>query len=209
MRYFSVLLIALLSLNTNALAGYSAGGSTSDATAANQVIGNSSLSSIDGKVPAKGTAVISGSTPVNIASDQTVPVSAASLPLPAGAATSAKQPALGSAATAASTPVNIASDQTVPVSAALDSTSSATLTQVAGSATSVSVLASNAARKGAIFFNASTQICYLAFAATATSSAYTVQMAANSTYIMDKPIYTGVVSGIWVSANGNMIITAL
>jgi len=45
--------------------------------------------SIDGKTPALGAAVTAASVPVNIASDQTVPVSAASLPLPSGAATEA------------------------------------------------------------------------------------------------------------------------
>jgi len=100
---------------------------------------NSDTTSIDGKTPALGAAVIAASVPVNIASDQTVPISAVSLPLPTGAATSANQttansslstiagdttsldaktPALGAAVIAASTPVNIASDQTVPVSAA-------------------------------------------------------------------------------------------
>jgi hypothetical protein len=100
------------------------------ATAAKQDTGNTSLASIDTKTPALGAALKAASTPVNIASDQTVPVSAASLPLPAGAATAASQdtgntslatlatnlPAKGAAVTAASTPVNIASDQTVPVS---------------------------------------------------------------------------------------------
>jgi len=51
----------------------------------------SDTSSIDGKTPALGTALIASSVPVNIASDQTVPVSASSLPLPAGASTSALQ----------------------------------------------------------------------------------------------------------------------
>ena len=45
--------------------------------------------SLDSKMPAQGAAVTAASTPVNIASDQTVPVSAASLPLPSGAATEA------------------------------------------------------------------------------------------------------------------------
>lgn len=49
------------------------------------------LSSINTKTPALGAAVTASSTPVNIASDQIVPVSAASLPLPSGAATSANQ----------------------------------------------------------------------------------------------------------------------
>lgn len=43
------------------------------------------------KIPSKGTAVTANSTPVNIASDQIVPVSASTLPLPTGAATSANQ----------------------------------------------------------------------------------------------------------------------
>lgn len=78
-----------------------------------------------------GAHVISGSLAVNIASDQIVPVSLSSVPLPTGAATSALQitgnttlsaisgqlPAtLGAHLTAASLAVNIASDQIVPVS---------------------------------------------------------------------------------------------
>ncbi len=49
---------------------------------------NSSLSSIDAGIPAAlGAATIANSMPVNIASDQIVPISATSLPLPTGAAT--------------------------------------------------------------------------------------------------------------------------
>ena len=43
-------------------------------TSAKQDAGNTSLASIDTKTPSKGAAAISGSTPVNIASDQYVPV---------------------------------------------------------------------------------------------------------------------------------------
>jgi hypothetical protein len=93
---------------------------TGAATGTKQDTGNTSLSSIDTKLPAKGQAAMAASTPVVIASDQsTVPVSAASLPLPTGAATGAKQdtgntsvasidtkiPALGQALAAASVPV--------------------------------------------------------------------------------------------------------
>lgn len=52
----------------------------------------STQSAMSAKLPASlGTKIIANSMAVNIASDQTVPVSAASLPLPAGAATSANQ----------------------------------------------------------------------------------------------------------------------
>lgn len=65
---------------------------TGAATSANQATEIASLASIDAGIPAAlGAATIANSMPVNIASDQTVPISAASLPLPAGASTSALQ----------------------------------------------------------------------------------------------------------------------
>lgn len=64
---------------------------TGAATAANQVTGNTSLNNIDSKLPVLGAATIANSLPVNIASDQVVPISASTLPLPTGAATETKQ----------------------------------------------------------------------------------------------------------------------
>ena len=96
------------------------------ATAANQTTTNASLASIDAGIPnALGAAVTASSMPVNIASDQVVPISAASLPLPTGAASATNQtttnnslasidtktPALGQAVMASSSPVVIASNQ--------------------------------------------------------------------------------------------------
>lgn len=82
-----------------------------------------------------------------------------------------------------------------------------TNSSVASSSSAVTVLAANAARLGAAFFNESTQICYLILSTTTpTSSAYTVQMAASSYYEIPNN-YTGIVKGIWVSANGSMRVT--
>lgn len=65
---------------------------TGASTSALQTTGNSSLSSLDTKLPSQGQAVMAASTPVVIASNQTtLPISAATLPLPTGAATSANQ----------------------------------------------------------------------------------------------------------------------
>jgi len=62
------------------------------ATAALQTTGNATLASIDAGIPsALGSAIISASMPVNIASDQVIPISASALPLPTGAATAALQ----------------------------------------------------------------------------------------------------------------------
>ena len=88
--------------------------------------------------------------------------------------------------------------------------STATLSSVASSATTVSLLASNTARKGMTVFNESTAILYLAYAATASTTAYTVQIPANSYYELPFiKTYTGAISGIWSAANGNARITEL
>ena len=85
---------------------------TGASTAANQTTGNSSLSSIDTKTPA----LVTGRIPVD-GSAVTQPISAASLPLPAGAATQAtlssidaKFSALGQTTMSASVPVVLASN---------------------------------------------------------------------------------------------------
>lgn len=83
-----------------------------------------------------------------------------------------------------------------------------TLTNVVSSSSNVTLLASNALRLSASFFNDSTQLCYLKFGATATSSSYTVQMPSLSYYELPGPhIYSGIIDGIWASANGNMRVT--
>lgn len=65
---------------------------TGASTSALQTTGNTSVASIDTKTPPLGQTTMAASTPVVIASNQsTVPVSAASLPLPTGAATAALQ----------------------------------------------------------------------------------------------------------------------
>lgn len=86
--------------------------------------------------------------------------------------------------------------------------STGTLSQVNSSATSVTVLASNSSRKGATFFNNSTAILYLAFGSTAATTAFTVPLSASAFFEMPSG-YTGVVSGIWATANGNVQVTEI
>lgn len=100
------------------------------------------------------------------------------------------------------TNIDPATGVVVPGGAAPKATTAPT-TSVASSATSVTLLASNTSRKWASFRNDSTQIAYIAKSATAsTSSVYALQPQ-GFLYFDD---YTGVVSAIWVSANGNMRI---
>jgi len=89
------------------------------------------IAAINTKTPALGQALMAASQPVVIASNQsTLPISAATLPLPTGAATettlaaiNTKLPAQGQALMAASQPVVIASNQSaIPVSGPLTDT---------------------------------------------------------------------------------------
>lgn len=80
------------------------------------------------------------------------------------------------------------------------------VTSVAASATSVTLKASNASRKGLSVYNDSTSVLYLKLGATASSSSFTVKMVADSYYEVPGA-YTGVVDGIWVSATGNARVT--
>lgn len=84
------------------------------------------------------------------------------------------------------------------------------LTNVAASATSVQLIASNTSRRALVLYNDSTVTCYVKFGTTASSSSFTFLMQAASTLILNEdPIYTGRIDGIWASATGNMRITEL
>jgi hypothetical protein len=111
--------------------------------------------------------------------------------------------------------VNVAAAQTIATTNAgtflvqQTTYSTSSVTQVASSATSVQLLASTAGRKGAYFFNDSTQIAYIKLGTTSATNSYTVKMAAGSFYELPYPCYTGRIDCIWASANGVMAITEI
>ncbi len=81
----------------------------------------------------------------------------------------------------------------------------ATLASPAASATTAVLLAASGSRRGAVIFNEGSTALYLAFAATATLTAYTVQVAVNGVFVLDPAAnYAGPISGIWTgSPTGN------
>ena len=86
----------------------------------------------------------------------------------------------------------------------------ASVTAINSSASSVTLLSSNSSRQGAVFYNNSTQICYVKFGTTASSIDFTIVMDSKAIFIIDSnPIYTGRLDGIWASANGTMQVTEL
>lgn len=89
----------------------------------------------------------------------------------------------------------------------LRTSGSVTFTTVSSSASSKSIVGANAKRRKLILCNTSTAILYLDFTggtATATT-AHGYQMAANTNLVLDG--YTGPISGIWASANGQVNVT--
>jgi hypothetical protein len=91
-------------------------------------------------------------------------------------------------------------------------TPAATLTQPASSATSVTILAANSATNGWSVCNSSTAILYLAKAASASTTVYSIALppAGVVPYCFSEiglQAYRGIITGIWASANGNAIVT--
>lgn len=83
------------------------------------------------------------------------------------------------------------------------------LTVVASSASAVTILGANTLRKGASVYNDSTSILYLGLSVTTPSATvYTVQLGPGQYY--EVPFgYTGLIRGIWASANGNARVMEL
>jgi hypothetical protein len=74
---------------------------------------------------------------------------------------------------------------------------------VAASASNVNIFAANEGAIGRTVFNDSTATLYLKMGATASTTSYTVQIAAGGYYEFPTPAYSGQVDGIWTAANGN------
>ncbi len=84
---------------------------------------------------------------------------------------------------------------------------SATAANVNSSASSVTLFAAVGNAKGRTVYNDSAAVLYLKFGATASTTSYTVQLPAGAYYEFPQPCYSGVVDGIWASANGAARVT--
>jgi hypothetical protein len=76
---------------------------------------------------------------------------------------------------------------------------------VASSATVVTLAAANTARKMITIYNDSTATLYLKMGSGATSTSYTVEVEASGYYEMSG--YTGIYTGLWSSASGYARVT--
>jgi hypothetical protein len=83
-----------------------------------------------------------------------------------------------------------------------------TTTSVASSATSVTVLAANANRKGFSISNISTAKLYLSFTSPATTANCFIEVPSGAFLLLDQQMIVGsAIYGIWASANGAVQVT--
>lgn len=157
------------------------------ATAANQNSANTTLSSI-----------LSALAPLATAANQSTANTTLTSILTAlsGAATAAKQ------------------DTGNTSLASIDSkmgSSTGTITSVSQTTSSVSLLSANPNRRGMYLYNNTGQKVYVAFSGTASTSAFTLLLAANVGYESPQSaVYKGVVSAVWAgNGNGAMLVTEM
>ncbi len=127
-----------------------------------------------------------------------VAISAATLPLPTGAATAANQQ------TDALTNTQLRA-AAVPTK---ETTSSTGGDSTASISTSATVLAANSSRLGATIYNESGGACRIKLGATASATSYTMIIAINGYYEVPYG-YTGIITGIAVSGTAVLRITEL
>lgn len=85
----------------------------------------------------------------------------------------------------------------------------ATLANVSASASSVTLIAANDFRKGAVIHNDSLNILYVKFGSTASATSYTYRLTSQATLELPVMTYTGIITGIWTVATGAARTTEL
>lgn len=103
--------------------------------------------------------------------------------------------------------VEIVSPIPLPVSEAGATTS--IVTRVASSASSHTLVAANASRKGLLFYNDSTAYQYLKLGTVASLTDFTVRLVPQVFYEVASPIYVGQIDVISSSTNGAIQVTEL
>ena len=85
---------------------------------------------------------------------------------------------------------------------------SAALVNVGASTSSVTIASANSGRNSLVVVNDSTAVLYLKYGSTASSSSYTYKLGPGDIFEMST-VYTGIVTGIWASVNGNARVTEI
>ena len=177
--------------------GGGGGGGTADSTAANQVLQLAQETAINNAI---GTPVASPAANTLLARVKE---------LLTGIVLAAGTNLIGKVGIDQTTP-GTTNGVSVNKTGAFANIATATLSNVASSASSITIVAANANRLRLIIYNDSTSILRIKFGATASSTSFTYALDPKATY--ESPtfnLYTGVIDGIWDSANGSARVTEM
>lgn len=84
----------------------------------------------------------------------------------------------------------------------------ATVSSVDSTTTSTTLLADNKSRSMFRITNTDANVLYVKFGATASATSFTARLLENETFECPRPVYTGLVSGVWATdGSGAAIIT--
>ena len=83
----------------------------------------------------------------------------------------------------------------------------ATITTLAATTSSQTLLASNPARRQVFVTNEAGKTLYIAFAATASATSYTIPLAGGSSIILPLNGYTGLITAVLSAGTGNVRVT--
>jgi hypothetical protein len=90
-----------------------------------------------------------------------------------------------------------------------NTSSTGTVTSINAAVTNATVLSANTSRKGATVYNNTAGNMYLKLGATASTSSFTIKIAAAGYYELPQPIYTGRVDALWDVSTGTGLVTEL
>lgn len=91
--------------------------------------------------------------------------------------------------------------------AVTSSTDDATVTAVAASVTAVTLFVGTGQVAYRSVYNDSTSTLYLKYGSSSSTALYTAQVQPQGFYDIPGSIYTGLVTGIWLAANGSAMCT--
>lgn len=103
--------------------------------------------------------------------------------------------------------VNVANSAGWAVFAVDSASVGSVVTVVASTVGTVTLAASQTKRVSLSLYNASANPLFMKLGASATTASYTLMMVGSGYYELPRPIYNGIITGIWQTANGNCYVT--
>ena len=81
------------------------------------------------------------------------------------------------------------------------------VTSITSTVGTVTLATANTRRVNLSIYNASVNPLFMKLGASATTASYTLMMVASGYYELPRPVYNGIITGIWQTANGQALVS--